>query len=187
MSGIAITAGTTPVTLSIATLATADTPSNPDITDVSLPVASLEQLLLTCAQLGAFELFATPVGTLSDSADGAWVESTKTLTPSTAPNWVVNALVGLPIAVNSTSVGTVVSNTATALVTSVNGSVTNGTYAWSITSPNMVLCEHYAYAGDFYNFISSIDAAPFAGSVSKIRFYNNSTQAQTMSVGALLS
>jgi hypothetical protein len=57
VSGQAVVAGTTVCTFSLATLATADTPSNPDITDYSLPVASIEQLLITCTNTGGFEFF----------------------------------------------------------------------------------------------------------------------------------
>lgn len=63
VSGVAITAGTTTITVSVATLATTDTPANPDLTDWSIPVANvsnttgLVQLLLTCSQGGLFELF----------------------------------------------------------------------------------------------------------------------------------
>jgi hypothetical protein len=186
-----VTPGTTTITVSVATQATADTPSNPDVSSYEIPVANttnqtgLVQLLLTDTQLGVFELFATPAGSLSDSADGAWVESTKTLTPSNPPGWVAGALVGLPVTVNSASVGTVVSNTALALVTSANGSVSNGTYAWSITSPNLVLCYNYATNGDFYNWVNTVEAtAPYAGMITKMRFYNNSTVTNVFGVGA---
>jgi hypothetical protein len=63
VAGIAITAGTTTITVSVATIATADTPANPDLTDWSIPIANvsnqtgLMQLLLTCSQGGLFELF----------------------------------------------------------------------------------------------------------------------------------
>jgi len=52
-----VTAGTTEVTFSVATLATTDTPGNPDLTDYSLPAANIRQLVLMCNQTGAFELF----------------------------------------------------------------------------------------------------------------------------------
>ena len=127
-----------------------------------------------------FELFATPVGTLEDSANGGWVESTKTLTPATSPNWIVNALVGcLTVRQHVGWHGGEQHGDGTGDVDQWQRQQRHA-YGWSITSPNLVLVAHYAYAGDFYNYISSIDAAPFAGSVTKIRFYNNSTQSQTM-------
>jgi hypothetical protein len=180
-----ITAGTTVVTFSLATLTSVDTPNNPDSTDFIIPSATMQQLILSCpGGTGAFELFATPIGTLSDSADGAWVESTKTLTPSTAPGWVAGALVGLAVSVNGTSVGTIVSNTTTALVTTANGSVSNGNYAWAITSPNLVLSFNYTAKGDFYNWNTGA-AAPFAGNATSARFYNSSLAPIVMSIGAL--
>lgn len=47
----------TPVTVAFATLATADQPSNPDVSDISIPSANVAQLLVTCAQTGGTELF----------------------------------------------------------------------------------------------------------------------------------
>ena len=182
-----VTANVTEITVAIATLATGDLPSNPDINDYVFPSATLLQLLMTCGKTGAFELFATPTGSISDSADGVWVGSTtKTLTPSNAPGWVAGALVGLPVTVNSVSVGTVVSNTTTQITTTINGSVGNGTYSWAIGSPNSVLSWNYAYSGNFYNWITG-QSSPFAGNVTKLRFYNFDTTNQVMSVAGLLS
>ena len=65
MSGQAVVAGTTQCTFSIATIATADLPANPDITEYSFPVASIAQLLLTCALTGAFELIESSTVELS--------------------------------------------------------------------------------------------------------------------------
>ena len=185
-----VTAGTTQITASVSTqgsdIGNDAFVQNLDLVDYTIPVASLLQLLLSAGSTGAFELFATPVGTLSDSANGAWVESTKTLTPAAGPGWVAGALVGLPVTVNNVSVGTVVSNTTTALVTTANGSVSNGNYSWSIGFPNLVLTWDYTTNGDFYNWIEG-DAAPYAGNVTKIRLYSSSMKPQTMSVGAILS
>ena len=52
-----ITAGTTEVTFSVANLTTADQPGNTDETDYTIAAGSVLQLLMTCAQTGAFELF----------------------------------------------------------------------------------------------------------------------------------
>ena len=111
VSGKKITAGTTEVTFSVATLATTDLPSNPDLTDYNLPIGSIEQLIFKCATTGAVEFLET-----------ATVE----------------------------------------------------------------LACLYSYQGDFYSYITG-EVAPWAGTVNKLRFYNSTTSAQTMSVGALMA
>lgn len=52
-----VTAGTTQITVAIATLATSDTPANLDV-EVSLIAADMQQMLITCTQTGATLLFA---------------------------------------------------------------------------------------------------------------------------------
>ena len=59
VSGKVLTPGTTEATFSVATIATADLPSNPDITDYSIAAANLKQLLLTCNKTGCFELLVS--------------------------------------------------------------------------------------------------------------------------------
>ena len=54
-----VTENVTTVTVAIATIATADTPANPDISDYTIPAASVQQLLITSQGLGATELFVT--------------------------------------------------------------------------------------------------------------------------------
>ena len=63
VTGKVITPGTTTVTFSLATLANSastDYPSNPDISDITIPApTSLLQLLFTCGQSGAVEFLET--------------------------------------------------------------------------------------------------------------------------------
>lgn len=176
-----ITAGTTIVTFSLATLATADIPNNPDVTSYVLPIADILQLLLTANATGGFDLFAQPVGVLGNSS-GTWLSSGPTLTVSGA-GWVVNALAGLTFTIGGNAY-TCVSNTATVATMSGAGATSSGTVTWSITSPNLVLSWNYSYKGDFYNWVFGQSSAPFAGNVVKLRFYNSSTQDQIMSIGA---
>ena len=56
VAGKKVNPGTTLVTFSVATIATSDLPANPDITDIVIPAASLQQLLITCQQTGGIEL-----------------------------------------------------------------------------------------------------------------------------------
>ena len=176
-----ITAGTTVVTFSLATLLTSDTPSNPDVTSYTLPIADILQLLLTCNNTGAFDLLAQPVGTLTGTA-GAWVSTGPTLTVSGA-GWVTNALTGLTFTIGGNTY-TCVSNTATVATMSGAGSTSTGTVTWSIASPNIVFTWNYTYSGNFYNWVEGASSAPFAGVIVTIRFYNSSLQSQIMSVGA---
>lgn len=179
-----ITAGTTVVTFSLATLLTADTPNNPDIVSYTIPIADLLQLLLTNNQTGGFELFAQPVGVLGNTS-GTWLSSGPTLTVSGA-GWVTNALAGLKFTIGGNPY-TCVSNTATVATMSGAGSTASATVTWSITSPNLVLTWNYAYKGNFYNWVIGQAAAPYAGNIVKIRLYNSSTQTQNMFVGAQMA
>ena len=111
VTGKKITQGTTVVTFSVATIATADVPNNPDLTEYSLPIANIAQLLVTAGQTGAVEFFVT-------------------------------------------------------------GAVA---FAWQ-----------YAYNGNFYSYVTS-DTQPWTGTVTALRFYNSSMQAQTISVGVLMA
>ena len=120
VSGIVVTPGTTVITVSVATIATTDTPANLDLTDWTIPLANvsnqtgLMHLLLTCSALGCFELFQT--GTLA-------------------------------------------------------------------------VCWNYGSSGDYYDWVNTVGStAPFATNpINKIRLYNNSTNSNTMQIGANLN
>ena len=73
-----------------------------------------------------------PAGTLGDTS-GPWVKSTKTLTPTAAPGWTANALVGKVFIVNGVALACA-SNTTTAAVMTADGSVNDGTYTWSVVT-----------------------------------------------------
>ncbi len=94
VTGVVVTPGTTTITVSIATQATTDKPSNPDLTDWSIPVANvsnqtgLMQLLLTMSQLGVFELFQSSTLALcyNYATDGDfynWVNTVEATAPFT--------------------------------------------------------------------------------------------------------
>lgn len=179
-----ITAGTTLVTFAVATLATADLPANPDVTSYILPIADILQLGLTANQTGGFELFAQPVGVLGNTV-GTWLSSGPTLTVSGA-GWVTNALAGLTFIIGGNAY-TCVSNTATVATMTGAGSTVSGTVTWSITSPNLVLSWNYPSKGSFYNWLFGQSAAPFAGNIVKMRFYNSTLTSQVMSVAAQMT
>ena len=176
-----ITAGTTVVTFAVATLATGDLPANPDVTSYTLPIADILQLVLTANQTGGFELFAQPVGLLTGTG-ATWTTSGNTLTVTT-PGWVAGALTGLSFTIGGNPY-TCTGNTATVATMSASGSTASGSVAWSIASPNLVLSWNYAYNGNFYNWVDGLSAAPFAGNIVKLRFYNSTMQSQVMNVAA---
>lgn len=56
-----------------------------------------------------------------------------------------------------------------------------------IETATAVFAWNYGYPGNFYSYINGYDSAPWAGTVTSLRFYNSAIKSQTISVGALMA
>jgi len=103
--------------------------SNPYPLTFTVPPWSEIAVFDTGAGLAALNALT---GTTSGTSNGVWLgSSTKTLTPSSAPGWTAHELIGWTVIIDGLAF-VVSDNSTTAITTTANNSLGNGTYGWSI-------------------------------------------------------